>query len=199
MFTTTTTRRTTTTTADHARRLRAASETLSTTVTRMSACLYSESQSRLIFTDDKRMVKTWSLVYIGIVSNGNAWERRSQSYFDSGNGVFQERNSPLVIRYTCVNMSRLFPQQWIDVLSTFVLESGMMSCCAWRCRRRCMYVWAKFAIRYASYKKCKLSNSAKSGQFKQNRRPLLASDGSTNCYCWHFDLPLYLLRHLNQL
>ena len=23
----------------------------------------------------------------GIVSSGNAWERRSQSYFDSGNGV----------------------------------------------------------------------------------------------------------------
>jgi len=26
---------------------------------------------------------TWS----GIVSSGNAWERRSQSYFDTGNGV----------------------------------------------------------------------------------------------------------------
>ena len=25
--------------------------------------------------------------YTGIVSSGNAWERRSQSYFDSGNGV----------------------------------------------------------------------------------------------------------------
>jgi len=23
----------------------------------------------------------------GIVSSGNAWERRSQSYFDSGNGI----------------------------------------------------------------------------------------------------------------
>jgi len=27
------------------------------------------------------------LLSAGIVSSGNAWERRSQSYFDSGNGV----------------------------------------------------------------------------------------------------------------
>jgi len=31
--------------------------------------------------------------FLGIVSSGNAWERRSQSYLDSGNGT-------LVIRYT---------------------------------------------------------------------------------------------------
>jgi len=28
-----------------------------------------------------------SYLQAGIVSSGNAWERRSQSYFDSGNGV----------------------------------------------------------------------------------------------------------------
>ena len=26
-------------------------------------------------------------VIAGVISSGNAWERRSQSYFDSGNGV----------------------------------------------------------------------------------------------------------------
>jgi len=35
----------------------------------------------------------------GVVSSGNAWERRSQSYFDSRNGQrrSRERNIPLVI------------------------------------------------------------------------------------------------------
>jgi len=37
----------------------------------------------------------------GIVSSGIAWERRSQSYFDSGNGVPMGHNCPLVIRYFC--------------------------------------------------------------------------------------------------
>ena len=54
----------------------------------------------------------------GIVSSGNAWERRSQSYFDTGYGVpGKERNSPLVIRYTSVNTPRLRPNTQFAMLS----------------------------------------------------------------------------------
>jgi len=54
----------------------------------------------------------------GIVSSGNAWERRSQSYFYTGYGVpRKEGNSPLVIRYTFVNTPRLRPNTQFAMLS----------------------------------------------------------------------------------
>ena len=34
------------------------------------------------------------LLQSGVVSSGNAWERRSQSYFDSGNGVPRNATKP---------------------------------------------------------------------------------------------------------
>jgi len=59
------------------------------------------------------VVVTQQKLYSGLGSSGNAWERRSQSYFGSGNSQrrSQERNSPLVIRCTCafVNTPRLTP------------------------------------------------------------------------------------------
>jgi len=64
-------------------------------------------------------------VDVWVVSSGNAWEQRSQSYFDSGNGQrrSQERNSPLVVRCICtfVNTPRVTPNSQLTVLSIISL------------------------------------------------------------------------------
>jgi len=36
---------------------------------------------------EKKTILVTHKIYAGVISSGNAWERRSQSYFDSGHGV----------------------------------------------------------------------------------------------------------------